>query len=130
MAKSYVEKVTDTMHQLLWNNILREFVYISIPTIPVVGQVFLIPVVGKVFLDIVMKLIETYLEYPLFLILSRRGVFTSIDWKEDKIYNAYEVEAKKVVLAQDKDAWDPKERKEFRDAARALIRYSNMHFSE
>lgn len=122
MAKSYVEKVTDMMHQLVWNNVLREWVYYSLPLIPVVGKVFLFPVFGKFLLDIVMKLIETYLEYPLFLILSRWGVFTSIDWKEDKIYNAYEKEAKKLLPLQDKEEWNKADEKAFTDAARALIR--------
>ncbi len=122
MAKSYVEKVQNTMHELLWNNMLREFVYVSIPTIPVVGQIFLFPVFGKILLDILMKLIETYIELPLFLILARWGVFTSIDWQEDKIYKAYEAEAIKLVPLQDKDVWDPEDEKRFTDAARNLIK--------
>ncbi len=117
---SYVEKVADTMKLLLWDNILEELVSVTLPTLPLVGPFFAVPIVNK----ITLYLVQEFIAEPLFLIMSRFGVFTSIDWREDAIYKAYEVQAERLVPLQDKDVWDEKDRKEWRDAARELIVYN------
>lgn len=120
MAKSYIEQKMEMMHRLLWTNILRQWVEMALWTIPYIGPFLKLPVID----DIVMWAIETYLEKPLFLILTRWGVFTTVDWQETKIYNEYEKQAEKLVKAQENPTWDPKDRGEFRNAARALIRFN------
>ncbi len=115
MSQSYVEKVSDTMHRLLWDNLIEEWIAGLIKTIPVLGW----PVISNVFL----YLVESYLVEPLFTALSRFGVFTSIDWQNDAIYTAYKAEAIKLVGAQDKDEWPEVDRKAFKDAARNLVRF-------
>lgn len=129
MTKSYVDQRTDIMHQLLWDNILREFVRVEMVALPLV-----IPGVGPLLSgilstppiqEIVLFLISRYLEVPLFRLLVRWGVFTSVDWKEDAIYNAYEATATRLLPElggkPDKD-WTPEDEKAFEDAAADLIR--------
>lgn len=117
MAKSYVDKVTDTMHQLLWDNILEELVKVSLPALPGVGPFFANPIVNS----IVRWAIDEFLFEPLLKLLTRWGVFTSINWQNAEIYAAYEKEAIKLVGLQDKDVWSPEDEKAFTDAARKLI---------
>lgn len=112
---SQVERVTDIMHRLLWNNILEVWVSGILRPVPVVG----LPVIRS----IVMWLIDKFVVVPLFEILVRYGVFTSIDWGTEEVYNAYEAEAKKIVGMQDAEEWPENERKAFRDAARKLIHF-------
>jgi hypothetical protein len=120
MGTSYVEKKTDLMHQLLWSNFLKIWVETALWTIPVVGPFLKIPFVDA----IIMALIENYLEKPLFKIMVRWGVFTSIDWQEDGIYRAYEKQAETLLPLQEKSEWDPADREKFRNAARALIHFN------
>src|SRR5574343_961145 len=119
MTLSYVEKVAKTMHQLLWQNMLRELVTVSLAQTPVLGVFFSLPPVQF----LIMIFIEKYFEKPMFTILSRFGVFTSIDWKNEEQYNEYELQAKKLVPLQDKEEWNEADRKLFKDAARSLIRF-------
>ena len=125
MATSYVDKVTERMHELLWQNILEEWLTVQLPILlPWLAW----PIIGPIANKLIRDAIDNYLAEPLFTLLSRFGVFTSIDWKEDSIYDAYEVEAKKLVIAQDGDTWSEKDEKDFTDAARKLIRF-NLKFS-
>jgi hypothetical protein len=115
---SAVENLADTMHQLLWKGMIRNWVEVTMWTIPYVGPFLKIPIIDT----IVMTLIEVYLEKPLFVLAARFGLFTSINWGNMAIYRAYEVEAKKLVPLQQKDKWEESDRKVFRDTARDLIR--------
>lgn len=117
---SYVEKVANTMKELLWDNILEELVRVSLPALPVVGPFFAIKIVS----DLILWALQEYLAEPLFKIMSRFGVFTSIDWQGTAVYNAYEAEAKKLIPLQDKEVWDKKDREVWRNAARKLIRFN------
>lgn len=117
---SYVEKVTDTMKKLLWDNLLEEFVIVELPLIPVIGPVFAIPLVNK----LTVYFIQEYIAEPLLKVLTRFGIFTSIDWKEGAMYNEYEARAKKLISLQDKEVWNEEDRKAWRDAARALIHFN------
>lgn len=103
------------MHRLLWTNLLKEWASGLIKTVPVLGW----PVINNIFL----YLVDTYLVEPLFIALSRFGVFTSIDWQNDEIYNSYKSEAVKLIGTQDKDVWPEIDRKAFRDASRNLIKF-------
>lgn len=113
MNQSRVDKVADTMHRLLWENVLRDWVAKLLVTVPVLGW----PVFNQVFLF----LVDNYLVEPLFKELSRWGVFTSIDWKTDEQYQAYKEQALALVAAQGQDDWPGRE--EFKNAARNLIRF-------
>ncbi len=119
-GQSYIEKQTDMMHQLLWKNLLEDGVRAAILGIPFVGP-FL--TAFPPFMNILLFFISKYVEVPLFLALTRFGVFTSIDWQDQNVYNAYAAEAAKLIPLQDKDTWTSAEEKAFTDAARNLIRF-------
>lgn len=106
------------MVDLLWNNILEEFFFVSLASIPIIGKILNFPGVK----GIVSYLVEKYVAERLLNILVRWGVFTSIDWGNAAIYRAYEVEAEKLVSLQDKEVWDQEDERKFKDAARKLIR--------
>jgi len=116
---SYVEKVTNIAHMILWDNILEEFISVSLPAIPYVGVVFANPIVNR----LTLWFVDKYLAYPLFLLLCRKGVFVTIDWETEAQYNAYHEEAKKLVPLQEREHWDEDERKKFKEAAKNLIIY-------
>lgn len=116
MAKSYIEKLSETMHRILWENILEEWLTKLMITVPVLGW----PVIK----DIVLYLVDTYIVEPLFIALTRWGVFTQIDWKNNEIYAAYRQEAVKLIGAQDQAEWPELDRKAFKDAARKLVRFN------
>lgn len=120
MAKSYVDQKLDLMHQLLWSNFLKEYVETTLWTIPWAGPLLKIPFVDAV----LMAVLENYLEKPLLKIVTRFGIFTSIDWQSAETYDAYEKQAEKLLAAQAAGEWDPTDRKAFRDAARSLIRFN------
>lgn len=109
---SHVEAISESMKRLLWNSILQELLTVWLRTIPFFGW----PVVK----DVVIWFVETQLAEPLFIILSRWGVFTSIDWQNSAIYAEYEKEAK--LLITHPDEWTKEDRRRFKDAARRLIR--------
>ncbi len=128
MPDSYIDQKTQLMHQLLWNTILRQYVAIELVAlplgIPVVGPFISMCLANPIIQGLVLDLISHYIEIPLFTLLCRWGVFTSVDWKEDSIYNAYEEQANKLLPLQGKPAkdWTPEEDKAFSDAAANLIR--------
>lgn len=102
------------MHRLLWDNILQELM------VAVLGSALQIPLVA----DIATLLIDRFIAEPLFEILTRWGVFISIDWKNEEIYSAYEKQAESIIDLQDKEEWNNEDRKRFKDAARALIQFN------
>ena len=113
------------MHELLWDNILEEWLTVQLPLLlPFLAW----PLVGPLASRVIRDAIDNYLAAPLFTILSRFGVFTSIDWKEDAIYEAYEKEATALVLAQDGDTWSEEDETNFTNAARKLIKF-NLKFA-
>ncbi len=129
MPDSYIDQKTDMMHQLLWNNILRQFAATALPLafawIPIVGPIIAAMLATPFFNAIAMFFISKYIEVPLFYLLVRWGVFTSVDWKEDAIYNAYEAQAERLLPLHGKPEkdWTPQDEKDFADAADALIRF-------
>jgi len=116
VSKSYVGKIAETMHRLLWENIIEEWLSKLMIQVPVLGW----PVIR----DVVLFLVDRWLVEPMFLIASRWGVFTSIDWKNNEIYDSYRQEAVKLIGAQDQDVWPEPDRKAFKDAARKLVRFN------
>lgn len=108
------------MHSLLWDNILEDFFFVSLASIPIVGKILAFPGVRP----LVEHLVEKYITERLFEILTRWAVFTSIDWGNSQVYNAYENEAEKLIDLQDKDEWSKEDEKRFKDAARKLIRFN------
>lgn len=128
MPDSYVAQLSDLMDQLLWTNILREYVAVELVALPLA-----IPVVGGAIsaflaLDpvqaIILKLIESFVAMPLFTLLVRWGVFTSVDWKEDAIYDAYQTQAQALLPTHGTTPpalWTPEQDKAFSDAADNLI---------
>lgn len=130
MPESYIDQKTDMMHQLLWNNILREFVGVALPMlflpIPWVGPFIAGALSTPIFRTIALTLISHYIEVPLFRLLVKWGVFTSVDWKEDGIYNAYEKEAIRLLPQlggkPEKD-WTADDEKKFADSSANLIEF-------
>jgi len=118
--KSHIEKKSEMMHSLLWDNILEDFFFVSLASIPIVGKILAFPGVRP----LVEHLVEKYITERLFEILTRWAVFTSIDWGNSQVYNAYENEAEKLIDLQDKDEWSKEDEKRFKDAARKLIRFN------
>ena len=108
------------MHRLLWVNILSEGVRAALLTIPFAQWFFKLKPVQ----DLILYLIDEYIVEPVFLLLVRFGVFTSIDWQNEATYRAYEKEAEKLIPLQDKEEWNEADRKKFRDSARSLIRFN------
>lgn len=113
MGESYVERVANTMYSLFWESVIMPKIKALMLTVPVLGW----PVIS----DVVIYLFEKYVSRPLFLELSRWGVFTSIDWGGDDIYSAYKKEAEKLVQAQGGEVWNETDRKRFSEAAKRLI---------
>jgi len=113
---SRVDKVQETMQRILWDNILEDFLSNLMLAYPVLGW--------PVFREIILLLVEKFIVKQLFTVLARWGVFTSIDWQNEVIYEAYKSEAIRLVGAQEKDDWPEHERKAFKDAARKLARFN------
>lgn len=128
MPDSYIDQKTAIMHQLLWTNFLRQYVAVAIPAalsaIPVAGTFLAALFSTSVVQTIVLTVLGNWL-YPLFRIMVRFGVFTSIDWQEDSFYAEYEKEATRLLPQLggklEKD-WTPADEKSFADAADNLIR--------
>lgn len=116
MSKSYIEQKTDLMTRLLWENILQELFESWLVTLPFLGW----PVIRNV----VVWFVENYLVEKLFKIATRWGVFTSIDWQNEKVHKEYSKQADKLIAAQNVGEWDPDDRKKFKEAARNLIRFN------
>lgn len=119
MSDSFIEAKAEMMRLLLWNNIAKRFVESYLPTLPGVGFIFALPVVK----DLIWYLFETYVLDPLFLEMTRFGVFVSIEWENEAQQRAYEAEAIKLVPLQDKEIWDEEDKKKFDDAALNLIAF-------
>jgi len=109
------------MHQLLWTNLLESGVRAGLTAIPWLGQIL---TAFPPLMSIILYFISKYIEYPVFLMLTRFGVFTSIDWHEEAIYREYEKQAIKLIPLQEKETWDEADEKAFTDAARSLIRFN------
>lgn len=121
MPDSYIDQKTDMMHHLLWNNILKQIVIVELAAVPYLGPFLSWGPVRETILFVV----SNYVEIPLFRALVRWGVFTSVDWQEDRIYSAYEIEAEKLLPLHGKpeQEWTKEEEKEFADAAENLIHF-------
>ena len=126
---SYIDQKTDLVNQLLWTNLLRQWVVIEVPiflaTIPVVGP-FLAMAIGRgPILDFILWLLDKDIIWKFFDILVRWGVFTSIDWQEDAIYNSYATQADALlkVIADPNGVFTPAQDKAFSDAADSLIEF-------
>lgn len=105
------------MKRLWWTNIIQVFIDVELQTIPGIGVYFtLAPVKYLVHL-----LMDKWISYPLFNFLSRWGVFNSIDYQEEEIYQSYSVQADLLIAAQEKGQWN--EREDFKKAAKNLIRF-------
>ena len=113
---SQVERVTDAMNRILWDNLLRDFLHGLFASVPVLGW----PVIS----DLILMFFDKFVMMRLFNVLATWGVFTSIDWKNDEIYSAYKAEAIKLVAMQDRPDWPDVERKAFKDAARKLVHFN------
>ncbi len=115
MSESYVERISSTMHRLLYINIIEPQLKLFLVGVPILGW----PVIR----DIILYAINTYLIEELFLSLTRFGVFTSIDWENDKQYEAYKSQAIRIIGMQDRMEWPKNDREEFKKSARALINF-------
>lgn len=130
-GQSYIDQKTDLMNQLLWTNLLRQWVMIEFPialaAIPYVGP-FLAMAIGRgPILDFVVWLLDKEIVWKFFYLLCRYGVFTSINWQEDVVYASYEKKAAELigVINDPRGKWTPAQDKAFSDAAFNLI---ELHF--
>jgi len=113
VSQSYNQRLTDTVHQLIWNNVIEKYIAKLMITVPVLGW----PVIR----DVVLYLADKYLVEPLLLFMVTLGVNLNIDSINAEAYKAYGLEARKMIGAQESGVWNPIDREEFRRAAKKLI---------
>lgn len=106
---------------------LREWFRVDVPialaAIPVAGG-FLVSLwsLGPV-QDLVLHLLDAEVVWKFFYILTRWGVFTSVDWQEEKIFDAYSKKAEELlpIIKDPRGVFTPEQDKAFTDAADNLI---------